>query len=166
MGEKFNNELSKIKNMKTYSKVKQRALDDLATAYISNSYNGLDESLIAVKTLKKALRANGYSVQEIEDYLIERSYITKANIRKMYNQSIYNEDLTVKYEVECVPVFHTDKSTTDIIIEELQKRPALLKALEENKSRDTIAHTFKINNTTLLKNFYEANKSIINIELD
>ena len=54
MGEKFNNELSKIQNMKVYSKRKQRALDDLATAYISDSYNGLDESLIAVKSAKKA----------------------------------------------------------------------------------------------------------------
>ena len=161
MGEKFNNELSKIKNMKTYSKVKQRALDDLATAYISNSYNSLDESLIAVKSMRKALKASGYSTQQIEDFLIQFSYITKSHIRKVYNQSIYNDDNSLIPPVAMMPAMHTDSTTTDLIIEELKNRPALLKALKENKSRDTIAHTFKINNTTLLKKFYDANKSII-----
>ena len=164
MGEKFNNEISKVQTMKIYSKQKQRALDDLATAYISDSLGDLDQSLIGVKSIRKTLRANGYSQQEIEDYLIQYSYITKTQILKLYNQSIYNEDLTVKYEVECIPAFHSNKSTTDLIIDALKNRPDLLRALKKDMRQDHISEKFKVNNPVLLKQFYEANKNIIELD--
>lgn len=162
MGEKFNTELNKVQAIKSYNKTKQRLLDDMATAYISNSFNGLDESLIAVKSIRKALRANGYTAQQIDDFLVEYSYITKSQIRRYYNQSIYNEDCSIKSNVAQVVANHSDRTTTDLIIDELQKRPALLKALQKGMRADQIQRDFKINNTTLLKNFYEQHKDIIN----
>ena len=164
MGEIFDNKLSKIQNMKKYSLNKERMLSDMATAYISDSFNGLDESLKAVHSMRRALSAAGYTLQEIDDFLIERSYITKSQINKMFNQSIYNDDNSLIASVECVPAFHTDKSTTDIIIEELERRPALIKALEKGMRVDQIQRDFKVNNSTVLKNFYNAHKDIINID--
>ena len=161
MGENFDKRLKEISELKTYSKTKQRALDDLATAYIQNDIP-LDDGLKQVNTIKKVLRVNGYTNQEIEDYLIERSYISKANIRKMYNQSIYNEDMSISSYVENIPAFHNDQCLTDIIIDELKSRPALLKALQKGASRESLAITYKINNSTLLQNFYEKYKDIIN----
>ena len=111
MGEIFNKRLSEVQNMKSYSKTKQRALDDLATAYLQHNIP-LDEGLKEVNTIKKALRANGYSVQEIEDYLIEYSYISKTQIRRLFHQSIYNEDLTIKSHIEVIPAHYTDKTVT------------------------------------------------------
>lgn len=162
MGEKVNNELSKISKMKAYSKRKESLLSDLATAYISDKIGTLDESLIAVKSMRKALRATGYTEQQIDDYIIERSYITKADIRKMYNQSIYNDDMTIKSEVEILPAFHTDNNTTDLIIDELKSRPVLLSALQRGTSEAHLRQNLHIKNATLLINFYNKNKDIIN----
>ena len=163
MGEKFNTELNKIQNMKNYNKTKQRLLDDMATAYISDSFNGLDESLISVKSMRKALRANGYTVQEIDDFLVEYSYITKRQIRLYYNQSIYNEDLTVRKEVEAIPTFYNEQCLTDSIIEELNKRPKLLKALKKGVNKSYLSRDLNIKNPVLLQDFYNKHKAIIDI---
>ena len=163
MGEIFDKRLEEISKMKTYSKQKQRALDDLATAYLQDG-KPLDQGLFIVNSIKKALRANGYNQQEIEDYLIEFSYISKTQIRNLFHQSIYNEDCSVKKVVECIPSFHTEKSLTDLIIEEIQNRPALLKALRKNKAATHITRDHQVHNATLLKNFYDKHKNIIELD--
>ena len=163
MGERFNEELKKISEIKTYSKRKQRLLDDLATAYIQHD-TPLDKALVSVKSLKKALRVNGYNDAQIEDYLIEFSYISKTQIRKLYTESIYNEDCTIRKEIECIPSFHTEKSLTDLIIEEIQSRPKLLNALKKGTSEANIRQNYNIANSTLLINFYNANKDIIELD--
>ena len=161
MGEKFNQEIDKIKALKSYSKQKESLLSDLGTAYISDQFEGLDKSLVAVKSMRKALRAAGYSQQEIEDYLIQYSYITSTLIRKMFNESIYNEDCSIKNVVEIVP-FHTDYNTTDIIISELKSRPALVKALQAGIHKSNLSRTYGIKDPTLLKSFYAKYENIIN----
>ena len=148
--------------MKGYSKRKQRALDDLATAYLQDG-KPLDQGLHDVNKLKKSLRSTGYSTQQIEDFLIEYSYISKASLRKYYHESIYNEDMSVKAHVECIPSFYSDKSLTDLIIEEIQNRPKLLNALKKGTSEANIRQNYNIANSTLLINFYNANKNIIEI---
>ena len=163
MGEVFNKRLEEISKMKIYSKRKQRALDDLATAYLQDG-KPLDEGLHEVNKIKKSLRATGYSQQEIEDFLIERSYISKTSLRKYFHESIYNEDYSIKTVVECIPAFHIEKSLTDCIIDELKNRPALLKALKRNMRQDHISEKFNIKNPILLKNFYNKHKDIIELD--
>ena len=160
MGERFDQEMEKVKSITKYSKLKESLLSDMGTAYISNQFEGLDKSLIAVKSMRKALRAMGYSLREVEEYLLEHSYLTQTRIRKMFNESIYNEDCSIKTVVECVP-FHTEQSTTDLIIEELKSRPALLKALKNGSSRQSIEQNHKVHNGTLLKSFYAKYADII-----
>ena len=163
MGEIFDKRLKEVSNMKTYSKQKQRALDDLATAYLQDG-KPLDQGLHEVNKIKKSLRATGYSQQEIEDFLIERSYISKTSLRKYYNESIYNEDCSIKKVVECIPAFHTNKSLTDLIIEEIKSRPKLLKALKNDTSKQYLSQKLNINQPSLLKDFYAANKDIIELD--
>ena len=117
-----------------------------------------------VNSIKKALRANGYNQQQIEDYLIEYSYCSKTRIRKLYNESIYNEDCSIKKVVECIPAFHTDKSLTDSIIDELKSRPVLLADIKKGMRADNLQRKHKINNTTLLINFYDKHKDIIELD--
>lgn len=163
MGEVFDKRLKEVSNMKTYSKRKQRALDDMATAYLQDG-KPLDQRLFVVNSIKKALRANGYNTQEIEDYLIEYSYCSKTRIRKLYNESIYNEDCSIKKVVECIPSFHTEKSLTDLIIDELHNRPVLLADIKKGMRADNLQRKHKINNTTLLINFYDKHKDIIELD--
>ena len=163
MGEIFDKRLEEISKMKIYSKQKQRALDDLATAYLQDG-KPLDQGLYEVNKIKKSLRATGYSQQEIEDFLIERSYISKTSLRKYYHESIYNEDYSLKKVVECVPAFHTDKSLTDLIIEEIKSRPKLLRSLKNNASKQYLSQKLNINQPALLKDFYAANKDIIELD--
>ena len=166
MGEKFNREIEKIKAIKTYSKRKQVLLDDMAsgflTAYAEHECS-LDKGLIRIKSTRKALMAIGnYSIDQINDFIIEQSYISKSTLRKMFHQSIYNYDDTIRNDVETIPAHFSGKCTTDLIIDELKNRPALLNDLKNGMCADNIQRKHKINNTTLLKNFYEANKDIIN----
>ena len=163
MGEQFNKRLEEISKMKTYSKQKQRALDDMATAYLQDG-KPLDQGLFIVNSIKKALRANGYNQQQIEDYLIEYSYCSKTRIRRLYNESIYNEDCSIKKVVECIPAFYTDKSLTDSIIDELKSRPVLLADIKKGMRADNLQRKHKINNTTLLINFYDKHKAIIELD--
>ena len=51
MGEIFEKRLEDCQNMKTYSKQKQRALDDLATAYLQDG-KPLDDRLHIVNSIK------------------------------------------------------------------------------------------------------------------
>ena len=162
MGEIFDKRLEEISKMKNYSKRKQRALDDLATAYLQGK--PLDDGLHEVNKIKKSLRATGYSQQEIEDFLIERSYISKTSLRKYFHESIYNEDYTIKKVVECIPAFHTDKSLTDLIIEEIKSRPKLLNALKNKASKQYLSQKLFINQPALLQDFYNANKDIIELD--
>ena len=162
MGKIFDKRLEEISKMKIYSKRKQRALDDLATAYLQDG-KPLDQGLHEVNKIKKALKATGYSAQQIEDFLIERSYIGKTSLRKYYHESIYNEDYTIKKVVECVPAFYTEKSLTDLIIEEIQSRPKLLNALKNKASKQYLSQKLNINQPALLKDFYAANKDIIDL---
>ena len=163
MGELFNKRLEEISKIKEYSKWKQRALDDLATVFIQRD-KSLDQGIHEVNKLKKALRATGYNSQQIEDYLIEYSYITKKSIRKYYHESIYNEDYTIKKVVECIPAFHTEKSLTDLIIEEIKNRPKLLNALKNKASKQYLSQKLFINQPALLQDFYNANKDIIELD--
>lgn len=163
MGEVFNKRLEEVSKIKTYSKQKQRALDDMATAYLQDG-KPLDDGLHIVNSIKKALRANGYNQQQIEDYLIEYSYCSKTRIRRLYNESIYNEDYSIKKVVECIPAFHTDKSLTDSIIDELKSRPVLLADIKKGMRADNLQRKHKINNTTLLINFYDKHKDIIEVD--
>ena len=163
MGEIFDKRLKEVSNMKTYSKRKQRALDDLATAYIQRD-KSLDQGIYEVNKLKKALRATGYNSQQIEDYLIEYSHISKKSIRKYYHESIYNEDYTIKKVIECIPAFYREETTTDLIIDEIKSRPKLLKALKNDASKQYLSQKLNINQPALLKDFYAANKDIIELD--
>ena len=163
MGEIFDKRLKEVSNMKGYSKRKQRALDDLATAYLQDG-KPLDQGLHEVNKIKKSLRATGYSQQVIEDFLIERSYINKTSLRKYYHESIYNEDMSVKIQVECIPSFHTDKCLTDLIIEEIKSRPKLLNALRKNVDKAYLSRDLKISNPVLLQQFYNQYKEIIELD--
>ena len=162
MGEKFNSELEKAEKLSKYNIHKASKLfDDLATAYISTEFNGLDKSLIAVKTAKKALRAQGIPAHIVNEFFIERSYLSKSQLRNFVNDSIYTEENNINPVVECIPSFHRDENTTDLIIAELKSRPELLKALQKGTRQDHIAEKFNVNNPTLIINFYNKNKSII-----
>ena len=163
MGEIFDKRLKEVSSMKTYSKRKQRALDDLATAYLQDGKT-LDQGLHEVNKIKKALKATGYSTQQIEDFLIERSYISKASLRKYFHESIYNEDCSIKKAVECVPAFYRAESTTDLIIEEIKNRPKLLNALRKKVDKSYLSRDLNIMNPVLLQQFYNANKDIIELD--
>ena len=162
MGEKFNEELKKAEKLSKYNAHKaSKLLDDMGTAYISTEFEGLDKSLIAVKTAKKALRAQGIPAHIVDEYFIERSYLSKSQLRNFVNDSIYTEENNINPVVECIPSFHRDENTTDLIIAELKSRPQLLKALQKGMRQDHLAKKFNVNNPTLIINFYNKNKNII-----
>lgn len=164
MGQIFDEEISKAEKIAKYNKTRSaKLLDDMATAYLSTEFNGLDKSLIAVKTAKKALRAQGYSQTDIEDYMLQRSYLSKTNLRHLCNESIYTgDDNILKPVIEMRVASHTDFNTTDLIIDRLKSQPLLLSALQRGDSRQKMDYNFKLENTTLLINFYNKNKEIIN----
>lgn len=166
MGEKFNTEIEKIKAIKTYSKRKQILIDDMASgflaAYADNDCS-LDQGLIRIKTMRKMLRAKGYTPDQVNDFIIERAYISKADIRKIFNESIYNFDDTIRKEIETIPAHFSGQCTTDLIIDELKRRPELLQALENRKDLSNMQKKFKVNNISMLQKFYDANKDIINM---
>ena len=164
MGEKFNAEIKKAEKLSKYNSYKaSKLLDDVATAYISTEFNGLDNSLVAVKTAKKAMRAQGIPNHLIDEYFIERSYLSKTQLKSFVNDSIYTEDDSTKLRpvVELIPAFHNDKTTTDIIIEELKSRPELLDALKRGVSKSGLTERYHVTSPVLLQNFYSKNKSII-----
>lgn len=163
MGEIFNEQLEKAKKLSGYNKARaSRLLDDLATAYISDNFDGLDKSYYAVKSIRKSLSSAGYSISEIDDYLLQYSYITKTQINKLRNQSIYmNDSCSITPHIENIADKETKRIATDIIIDVLKSKPELLKALKKNMNQSNMQKKFSISNTSMLKSFYEKHKSII-----
>jgi hypothetical protein len=163
MRENFDLQLSKISNLKNADK-KSQLLDDLSTAYISSYADNkhLDESLLYVKMTRKYLRSQGFTNAEINDYLLERSYISKTDLRKLKTESIYLHDsVSIAPHIENKIERHNSRTTTDLLIAELKKRPELLSCLQRGVNESYIKRRFKMHNPTLLKNFYNKHKSII-----
>jgi len=162
MREKFDAELNKIK---TVSKAKSyRLLDDCATAFISAyaDKKHLDESLLYVKLTRKYLTSKGFTVAEIDDYLLEQSYISKTRINKLRSDSLYMPDsLTVTPHIENKVDRHNTRTTTDLIIDKLQSNKDLIIALKNGISKQSLQYKFKISNSQLLINFYNQHRDII-----
>ena len=75
MGEIFNQEIEKAKSL-SYNRTRQaRVLDDLGTAYLSTDFEGLDKSLLSVKTARKYLSSQGYTQAEIDDFFLQKSLL-------------------------------------------------------------------------------------------
>jgi len=163
MGKIFDDELNRIKDIQAYNTERASGmLDDLASAYISASeFNGLDNSLIAIRTGKKALRAVGHSKAIVNDYFIERSYLSKTRLKSFKNDSIYTDSGLIRHDIESIKDRESSLPVNDLIIEELKSRPALLTALKNGYSRQYINQAFKIDKSIALKNFYNQYKNII-----
>ena len=163
MGEIFNEQLEKAKKLSGYNKARaSRLLDDLATAYISDNFDGLDKSYYAVKSVRKSLLTAGYTVSEIDDYLLEHSYISKTRMNKLRTQSIYmNDSCSIAPHIENIADRETVRLATDIIIDTLQSKPDLLQALKSGHSRQRIEYKHKIKNVIELQNFYNKYNDII-----
>ena len=98
----------------------------------------------------------------IDDFFIERSYLSKTRLRNILNDSIYTGDsVTIKPEIVNRPALHDDRTTTDIIIDGLKSRPQLLSALQRGLTQSTITEVYKVKNAQLLINFYNKHKDII-----
>ena len=83
---------------------------------------------------RKYLSSQGYTQAEIDDFFLQKSCLSKTSLRKLRNESIYNEDNSVREVVECVP-FYTEKCTTDLIIEELKSTyfPRIRRGIENRR---------------------------------
>ena len=156
----FIEQLEEIKKIKTYSEKKQNLLDDMASAYIADNKGDLNESIKSIKTMRKALKMKGYSLREINEYILQYSYLSKSKINRMFSQSMYNEDNSIKSVVECVPFF-TPHSTTDLIINELKTRPALVRALKKNIDNSSMQKTYNVKNPALIKKFFAQYENLI-----
>jgi hypothetical protein len=160
MNDKFVAEIQKAKDLHYNKKLAGRLLDDLGTAFISSVEHGsLDKSLNAVKSTRHTLAREGYSQAEIDDYLLEHSYLSKTRISKLRTQSIFIDE-----SVNIIPIIDnrgTKFNMTDRLIDTIQSKPDLLKALSKGMRADNIQRKFKISHTTQLINFYNANKDII-----
>lgn len=166
MGLNFNSELDRIKEIQSYNVERaSKMLDDLSTAYISASeHGGLDKSLIAVRTFKKLLRSHGFTIADINDFLIEKSYISKRRIRDLKTESIFQSDSqSIRPEIMAIKTEYTpdNNNTVDLIISELKSKPVLLEALKKNCSIQYLSHDLNISQPTALKKFYEQYKDII-----
>jgi len=162
MRENFNMQLSKVEKMKTEQRF--RLIDDLATAFISSyaSNDHLDKSLMYVNLTRKVLLIKGFTLAEIDDYLLEQSYISKRQINRLRTESIYmNDNMSIAPHIENKADRQQEKNGTDIIIDKLHSEPVLLSALKRNVSEAHLRQNLKIKNATLLKNFYEKHKDII-----
>ncbi len=163
MGEIFDKELNKAKKLSSYNKTKAYKLyDDMATAYISDEFDGLDKSLVAVKTAKKALRAKGIRQDIIDDYFLQRSYLSKTVLRQLVNDSIYTDNtVSIAPHIENIKDREQKRIETDLIIDTLKSKPILLSALKRNVSAQYITQKLRIHNATILKDFYNKHKDII-----
>ena len=141
-------------------------LDDCATALISQGQynNDTDKSLQAVKNVRHILTSKGYSQAEIDDYLLERSYLSKTQIKNLRNSSIFedSEELKIVPDIKLRIALHSDKTTTDLLIDAIQSKPLLLSCLQKNMRPDNIQRKFpQLKNVTLIANFYSEHKDII-----
>ena len=159
----YDNELKRIEKISGYNKTRAYSmLDDMATAYISNKeYGHLDKSLIVTRTARKNLKAQGFSKAEIDDFLLQKSYLSKTTMRKICNDSIYNDDMSIKPIVENIPALYKEKQATDLLIDTLKSKPDLLKALKKGISQQALNKHYNIVNATALKDFYRKHKDII-----
>jgi hypothetical protein len=158
----YETKLKELSKMKVYNQRKEQQLSDMATAYLATEYKTLDESLKATRTIRKVLRSLAFTNDEINDYLIQHSYVNKDMIKKFYNLSLYGEDGEIKKDIEKVIAHHTDKTTTDIIIDAIKSRPQLLSALQRGVSKSGLTERYNISSPVLLQNFYAKHKDIIN----
>lgn len=167
MGKIFDAELNRIKEIQSYNVERASTmLDDMATAYISASdHGGLDKALAAVRTFKKLLRSHGHTTADINDFLIEKSYISKRRIRELKTESIFygGDSVTIKEEIMDIKTDYTpdNNNTVDLIISELKSKPVLLEALKKNCSIQYLSYDLNISQPTALKKFYEQYKDII-----
>ena len=162
MREQFDSELKRIEKISTYNKDRAVSmLDDMATAFISaNEYGHLDTSLVVVRATKKLLRSQGYTRDEVNDYLLENSYLSKTQIRKLRVQSI--DDIQYSQEIaDKRPALFDSCTTTDLIIDSLKSRPELLNCLKNGMPRKTLEDKFRLSNSSTLIKFYEQHKDII-----
>ena len=159
----FEEQIKKAEKLAGYNKQKAcRLLDDLATAYISQDFNTLDKSYYAVKSIRKTLSSMGYTLAEIDDYLLQFSYITNTQIRKLRTQSIYmNDSMSIVPHIENIKDKEQKRIETDLIIDTLKSKPKLLQALQKGLNKSTLLRTYDIHNPTLLQDFYNKHKSII-----
>ena len=164
MGEKFDEQLKKVHALSDKCSYKTRLIDDLGTAYLSTDFNGLDESLKAVRKARKYLTAQGFSQADIDDYFLEKSCLSKTRLKQLRNESIYNEDCSIRREVEVIPILHDSRTTTDKIIDGLQSRSDLLSALQKDMKKSWLNKKFGISNPPMLINFYQKHKDIINAD--
>ena len=162
MRENFDKEIEKVK---TVNKSKSfRLLDDLATSYISSYADDkhLDESLLYVKLTRKYLTSKGFTLSEIDDYLLERSYISKTNLNRLKTESIYMNDSTaLAKHIENIQDRIQEKNCTDLIIDNLKTKPDLLEALKKGINKSNLNRKYNISNPVLLQNFYNKYKDII-----
>lgn len=164
MRENFDNELKRAEEISKYNKTRAYSmLDDMATAYISvGEYGHLDMALIAIRQAKKALRASGHNSDFIQDYFLQRSYLSKTTLRQLRNESIYTGDsVSIRPEIINRVAHHNDKTTTDLIIDTLQSRPELLSCLQRGVSKQYLAKKFNVTQPETLKQFYNKYKDII-----
>lgn len=163
MREKFDSEIQKAISKRYNKKLSSRLFDDLATAYISQPAHGhLDDSLKAVKSTRSILAREGYSTAEIDDYLLEHSYLSKTRISKLRTKSIHIDDSgilnpAIENRIAC----HSDQTTTDMIINEIHNRPELLRALQKGIHKSNLNRKYNIPNPVLLQKFYQFHKDII-----
>jgi len=165
MRENFDSELEKIETISKYSKTRAcKMLDDMGTAYLSSysSQEHLDTSLIHIRTAKKYLRSKGFTQAEIEDYMLEKSYISKTDLNRLRTESIYMCDSpSLAPHIENIVDRQNSRTTTDLIIDKLQSNQDLLLCLQKGMRADNLQRKFNLTNTTLLINFYEKHKEII-----
>lgn len=167
MGEIFNSELKRVEKINKYNKQRaSRMLDDMATAYISGvEHSGLDKSLTAVRTAKKALRMQGFSQDFIDDFFLQTSYLSKKKFKQIRNElltdTIYSgQNGALNPVIENLQAREQGQNTTDLLIETLKSRPELISALERGVKRSGIKQTYKINAPEALIKFYNQHKEL------
>ena len=160
--ENFDSELNRIEAISKYNKDRSLSmLDDMATAFISApAYGHLDKSLTAVRVARKALRATGKTKADIDDYLLECSYISKTKLKHLTTASIYT-DTTLDQLADKRPALFTERTTTDLIIDTLKSKPELLSALQRGVKKSGLQETYGVHKPTMLIDFYARHKSII-----
>lgn len=163
MGEQFNSELKRVEELNKYSKKRaSRILDDMATAYLSGrEHGGLDKSLIAVRQAKKALRMQGFNQDFIDDYFLQKSYLSKTQLKQFMNESIFTgENGTINPVIEQLQAREQRKNINDLIIDELKSRPELIGVLKRGTTKQNLRQNYNVTSSQLLLNFYEEHKEL------
>ena len=170
MREQFDSELMRIKEISKYNQERASVmLDDMGSAYLYAYDNNehLDKSLLTVRVSRKSLKAKGYAKDFINDYFIQRSYLSKTTLKSLSHESIFLSDESLNPMVErCLSkttiAMFDGRTTTDLIIDQLQGKPELLSALQRGISKSGLTERYGVSNPVLLQNFYNKHKDIIN----